>query len=179
MTVVVIRYRLAEADFMLAQKLALRQVLRAARPLTLVKVVALLSVIAAILIVPSVTGSLLTNLGLLVLCACAALAILWWGIRRARVRMYRSNLELNDEITVEALPDQLTFSSARSRSINAWDAFSHFVESEQLFMIWRHSRTVHVIPKRAFGVGELERFREILAAHLPDRPPARRQAIVT
>ncbi len=61
----------------------------------------------------------------------------------------------------------LRTTSDAGRSENNWSAYTDFLETKNLFVLYMGQGMFEVVPKRAFSPHELDQFRELLARHLP------------
>ena len=58
------------------------------------------------------------------------------------------------------------FNTPVSQGTVRWQAYSHFIKTEQLILLCQANRVVVPLPKRAFPPDELQRFRELVHAHV-------------
>jgi YcxB-like protein len=95
---------------------------------------------------------------------------------RAWRRAYRAVPREQRDLTVEFSPDGLVFDTPVSHGSVRWQAFSYFIETERLILLYQPNKLAVALPKRAFQPDELHRFRELVSAHVPDGRPARRRS---
>lgn len=161
-----IRYQLTEAEFVSAQRTLLGRRLRSR----------LLPLAAGMLMVAGglyLYGRQLSALTFVVLLA-ALLGGLWLVLPWTWRRMYRGIPQANRENSVEFSDDGLVYESAMAHGSVRWGLYSHYVETDQLILLYQPTRVIVPLPKRAFPPDELRRFQQLLAEHLPrDRPPRR------
>lgn len=165
--VVAVRYQLTESEFIAAQRTLIGH--RVRRRFALLALALALPVGGLYLY-----GRWLSALLFLVLFPLA-LAALWPLLSLTWRRMYRKVPAEHREQRVEFSPEGLAFESAMAEGRVRWGAYSHYVETDRLFLLHHQpSRVIVPLPKRAFTPDELARFRELLVAHVPrDRPSSR------
>jgi hypothetical protein len=161
-TPISVTYRLGEADFLAAQRLSLRTAPSRRLGVLLIVLPAVGCVLAA---GEALTGRIPEAAGAL---AGAALLALyrWWILPRAWRRSYRADPRWRHDITVTATADELAFDTALSHAVVRWAAFSHYAETERLLVLFQN-RVANILPKTAFTPEEMDRFQELVRAHLP------------
>jgi hypothetical protein len=85
-----------------------------------------------------------------------------WLIRRA----FRRDNRLQQPFETVVSDSGIDVSSASSSSQHTWSAFTRFVETKNLFLVYQAENLVNIIPKRAFLAGEEESFRALLSSRL-------------
>lgn len=165
--VVAVRYLLTESEFVAAQRALISHRMRR-RMLWLV--VAATLVAAGLYVLDHLFSALLFVVVFPLLVAAMWLLLLPLAGRR----LYRRIPSEQREQRVEYSADGLMFESAMAHATVRWSAYSHYLETDRLFLLHQPTRVVVPLPKRAFPPDELARFRELLVAHVPrDRPAPR------
>src|SRR5260370_2758582 len=77
---------------------------------------------------------------------------------------------LKRENTVEIREDGITASTEAARSEIKWISYIRWYESKTLFLLYQQPRLFNIYPKRAFGPGEVDEFRELLQRKIPAKP---------
>jgi hypothetical protein len=85
-----------------------------------------------------------------------------WRIKRD----FRKHPNLGVPCALVADGDGLKTQSNVTQSQSAWRAYSKFLESPNLFLIYPGARMFFMVPKRAFSSVELEEFRRLLHQNL-------------
>src|SRR5206468_11735019 len=89
----------------------------------------------------------------------------WW---RAAGRGALSNrAELQQEYVVHIDEQGIRFDGPISTVGWTWPAFTGSAESEKIFLVFVSRFAFAILPKRIFGAGEADQFREILRQKLP------------
>ena len=85
--------------------------------------------------------------------------------------MWESQPQLHRPQSVEVREDGVVIADAVTRAENRWDAFSHVIETANLFLLYTSDYAFHMVPKRAFASEkELRSFRELVRRHIAERP---------
>ncbi|MGP0021707.1 MAG: YcxB family protein [Candidatus Sulfotelmatobacter sp.] len=50
-----------------------------------------------------------------------------------------------------------------------WSLYLRFLESDRVFLLYQTNRMFNLLPKAAFGPGEIEEFRQLARRRLPDK----------
>jgi hypothetical protein len=83
---------------------------------------------------------------------------------------WRIQSDLRKKIRWEISPDNLRVLTPNSTSEMTWAAFSGFVESKNLFLLYPSKLMFYMFPKRAFGSSDaVESFRELIKSKVPPR----------
>jgi len=114
--------------------------------------------ILGILVVPGMAASYIVIL----LGAYCVLSVTLF--HRLRVtRLWKQEPNVSKQLSVEIAEDHLHFVSPHEDGRIKWSAFCHFMETKNLFMIFRQRNMFNAIPKRVFSnSGEVESFRNLL-----------------
>ncbi len=89
----------------------------------------------------------------------------WW--RSAGRRAFSNRPELQQEYAVRVDDQGIRFEGAISSFGWTWPAFTGSAESEKVFLVFVSRSAFAILPKRIFGPGEADQFREILRQKLP------------
>jgi hypothetical protein len=73
-----------------------------------------------------------------------------FGVRRKVDRLYRENKAVQDEIMLDFDDEEIRRSSTRWHFVLPWQDIYKFKEGDQFIVIYQTSRTIHIVPKRAF-----------------------------
>ena len=92
----------------------------------------------------------------------------WWVVPRAWRRSNRADPRWRHDVSVTATADELAFDTTLSHAVVQWAAFSHYAETELVLVLFQN-RVANILPKIAFTPAEMDRFRELVRAHLPNR----------
>ncbi len=90
---------------------------------------------------------------------------LWFlfGSRMSIRRSFRRDNRLQQQFEAVVSQDGIDISSPTGSSKYEWSAFTRYVESKNLFLVYQAPRVFNVFPKRAFAPGEEESFRGLLS----------------
>ena len=157
-------YRLSEAEFVAASRLML--ITGAGRRRLLFLAIAMVLLLSGLALT---RGVLTAAIGLAVL--PAAVFAGWLRLRHLWRRAYRRPPPERWDITVECSAEALTVESPLSHTMVSWQAYSHFVETKDLFLLVQHQNLAFPVPKRALPPDALERFRELVAAGVAGERP--------
>ena len=80
---------------------------------------------------------------------------------------YKKIDSLKRESTVEINDEGITASTEAARSEIKWISYTRWYESKTLFLLYQQPRLFNIYPKRAFGPGEVDEFRELLRRKIP------------
>ena len=92
-----------------------------------------------------------------------------WLLPRRFRREFRKLPRLQARATVEFSEDGIHTRSEFASSEQNWKAFSRFLESQNLFLLFSQPRLFQIFPKRAFPDGKLADFQDLIARKLPAR----------
>jgi len=84
-----------------------------------------------------------------------------FGLRLNIRRSFRQDNRLQQPFEAVASRDGIDISSTTGSSKYAWNAFTSYIESKNLFLVYQAPKVFNVFPKRAFAPGE-ESFRSLL-----------------
>jgi hypothetical protein len=90
---------------------------------------------------------------------------------------YKRDQRLNQEFDNDINEDGILITTPLPSSKSSWDSFVRWIETPNLFVLYQRSRAF-IFPKRAFGAGELDQFRDLLAHHVSQRKPRNVQLLV-
>jgi hypothetical protein len=103
----------------------------------------------------------------LVVAALLAIARSGLGVRR----LWEGQAHLQRPKRLEVSDDGVVLSDAVSRSEQRWPAFSHAVETPNLFLLYLSNFSFQMVPKRGFAsAAEADEFREIVRRMILERP---------
>jgi hypothetical protein len=91
---------------------------------------------------------------------------LLFGLRLSIRRSFRQNQRLQQEFEAVVSQNGIDISSPTCSSKYAWSAFTRYVESRNLFLVYQAPKVFNVFPKRAFAPGEEDSFRSLLSERL-------------
>ena len=91
----------------------------------------------------------------------------WW--RSAGRRAFSNRPELQQEYVVHVDEQGIRFDGPISTFGWTWPAFTGSAESEKIFLVFVSRYAFAILPKRIFGAGEADQFREILRQKLPGK----------
>jgi hypothetical protein len=89
-----------------------------------------------------------------------------FGLRLLVRRSFRQDKRLQQPFEVVVSQDGIDVSSPTSSTKYGWSAFTRYVESKNLFLVYQAPKVFNVFPKRAFAPGEEEFFRSMLSERL-------------
>jgi len=89
----------------------------------------------------------------------------WW--RSAGRRAFSNRPELQQEYVVHVDEQGIRFEGPISSFGWTWPAFTGFAESEKIFLVFVSRYAFAILPKRIFGAGEADQFREVLRQKFP------------
>ena len=92
-------------------------------------------------------------------------------------RSFRQDNRLQEQFEVVISQSGIDVSSPTRSSKYAWSAFTRFVESKNLFLVYQAPKVFNVFPKRAFTPGDVESFRSLLSEQLGAASAAHRKRI--
>jgi hypothetical protein len=77
----------------------------------------------------------------------------------------------NNEMIVEIDDEELIICTPTSKTIFQWAAFTHWQETENLFLVYQSPTYSNIFPKRALVDNEtIDALRELLSSKLPNPP---------
>jgi hypothetical protein len=89
-----------------------------------------------------------------------------FGLRLLVRLSFRRDKRLQDQFEVLVSDSGMEVSSSTVTSKYGWSAFTRYVESKNLFLVYQASQVFNVIPKRAFTPEDLNSFRSMLHQNL-------------
>jgi hypothetical protein len=95
-----------------------------------------------------------------------------FGLRLNIRRSFRQDNRLQQPFEAVVSRDGIDISSTTGSSKYAWNAFTSYVESKNLFLVYQAPKVFNVFPKRAFAPGEEESFRSMLTERVGTTPVA-------
>jgi len=96
---------------------------------------------------------------------------------QARQMFRRGGSPLRDEAQVEISDSGFVGVNSVTSSTSTWGAFTRYLESKNLFLVYRSEMFFTIVPKRAFAAGEEEAVRSLLEQHLGAASKAYRRKI--
>jgi YcxB-like protein len=87
---------------------------------------------------------------------------------------FRQDERLRNEVEADISDSEICISIPTTISKYTWAAFTRYVESKNLFLLYETRRTFNVIPKRAFSQSDCEAFRSLLREKLGSASAQRR-----
>lgn len=85
-----------------------------------------------------------------------------FAIRRHIRRLYSRDQRYKHDITAEISQDGIHVETAFVDSHVKWASIVRWLESEKVFILFHSSTNFSIIPKRAFQVGDMDAFRELV-----------------
>jgi hypothetical protein len=79
---------------------------------------------------------------------------------------YRQDKRLHDPYTVTVSDEGIEVSGPTGSSTHDWKAFTTYVESKNLFVLYQGPASFNIFPKRSFGLGEADAFRILVQQKL-------------
>jgi hypothetical protein len=167
-----ITYHITREDFIDAQKLH-----RSKSPSAFVRAIVLIGKIlvgASVLVLIVLAAvdrdrKLWSNLApLIILLALWSLALLVWVPFNWR-RCYAKDRRLQHEFTANISEDGVHLQSSDFDANLKWSLYLRFLESDRVFLLYQTNRMFNLLPKAAFGPGEIDEFRELARRNLPDK----------
>ena len=89
-----------------------------------------------------------------------------FGLRMLVGRSFRRDQRLQQHFEAVVSDEGLDISSPTASTNHTWAAFTRYVESRNLFLLYQAPQVFNVLPKRAFAEGEAEAFRGLLQEKL-------------
>jgi hypothetical protein len=89
--------------------------------------------------------------------------------KRDYVRDYVRNPRIQEPITVEISEGGVYQEGKDYTATMKWQIFTHYLEDDDLFLLYESAPHLRILPKRAFAPGEAEQFRELLKSKLPPK----------
>jgi hypothetical protein len=96
-----------------------------------------------------------------------SLLLAQWVSKRSFLNAYRRGVSTgsNKEVSVEISDEGIQ--SADSASRDEWSHFSKYSESKNAFIVYKGDCIYVILPKRAFDIDGVDRFRMLIEAKLP------------
>jgi hypothetical protein len=83
-------------------------------------------------------------------------------------RQWRQLKILNCETAVEVDEEEIATTTDISKTTVKWAAYTHWKETENLFLLYQSNNCANIFPKRAFGDSiQMDELRELLNSKLP------------
>jgi len=101
-----------------------------------------------------------------------AVAVILIGAALAFVRRlllsysYRRDQRLHDHFVVTFSDEGVEVSASTGNSTYAWKAFTRYLESKNLFVLYQGTACLNIFPKNCFGSGETDAFRILVQQKL-------------
>jgi hypothetical protein len=100
------------------------------------------------------------------------LGVLWIYLgtamwKRAGLRSFSGRPELKQEYSVSVDESGVRFAGPISSSHWTWPAFVGFLEGKTTLLLMLSPCAFAIFPKRVFGPGEMDQFRELIRQKLP------------
>jgi len=89
--------------------------------------------------------------------------------RRAAARTFRASKFLHDGITAEIDEEGTRLAYSSGTSDTKWHGYTHWSETNKVFVLFLSDRLVRVFPKRAFSDSDLTSLRALLERKLPGK----------
>jgi hypothetical protein len=77
-------------------------------------------------------------------------------------KLYRKDKRYQNEITVDISEDGVHVVTPTTDTRMKWNAINRFLESDKIFLLFHSEWSFSVVPKNAFGPGEVDSFRDLL-----------------
>ncbi len=102
---------------------------------------------------------------------------LLFGTRLLTRSSFRRDPRLQQHFQAVISDTGIDFSNPTGSTQSTWSAFTRYVESRNLFLLYQAPHVFNVLPKRAFASGDEESFRGLLNAKLGAATGAHRRKI--
>jgi len=89
-----------------------------------------------------------------------------FGLRLGIRRSFKQDARLQQPFEAVISRDGIDVSSPTGCSKFAWSAFTRFIETKNLFLVYQAPAVFNAFPKRAFAPGDEESFRSLLSERL-------------
>ncbi|MFY9559403.1 MAG: YcxB family protein [Terriglobales bacterium] len=83
------------------------------------------------------------------------------------IRSFGKETKLQQSVEADISEGEFHAVGPTGETRTKWAGFDRYAESEDLFLLYTGPRIFFALPKRAFGPGEVEEFRELLRGKLP------------
>jgi len=96
-----------------------------------------------------------------------------WGLflmfnrKIALIRSFGKETKLQQSVEADISEEEFRSVGTTGETRTKWAGFDRYAESDDLFLLYTGPRIFFALPKRAFGPGEVEQFRELLRGKLP------------
>jgi len=97
---------------------------------------------------------------------CALIGSIPLVNRRAQRKVYAKSIAMHGALSVEATDQGIEFRGPTFTSQVAWSNFATFAENDGLFVLWQHSRTFNIVPKRQLQPEAITEFRDYLSRNI-------------
>lgn len=84
-------------------------------------------------------------------------------------RCYAKDRRLQQEFTANISEDGVHLQSLDFDASLKWSLYLRLLESDRVFLLYQTNRMFNLLPKAAFGQGEIEEFRQLAHRKLPDK----------
>jgi YcxB-like protein len=167
-----ISYRITREDFIDAQKLHRSKghsaVVRAIRLGAKLVAVAIFLILLAWVVISGDRGLWPSLAPLFILGIIWAFAMWVWAPFYWR-RCYAKDRRLQHDFTADISEDGIHLESLDFDAKLKWALYLRFLESDRVFLLYQTNRMFNLLPKAAFGPGEIEEFRQLAHRKLPDK----------
>ena len=85
-----------------------------------------------------------------------------FGMRLAVFYSYRRNKQIQDQFLASVSDRGVEISSSVGSSKFDWKAFTKYIETKNLFLLFRGPACVNILPKAYFNAADAEAFRELI-----------------
>jgi hypothetical protein len=85
-----------------------------------------------------------------------------FALRRFFRKLYRKDRRYQHEITADISEEGVHVVTPSADTHLKWSAIVRFLESDKIFMLFYAEWNFSVVPKRAFALGEIDQFRDLL-----------------
>ena len=101
------------------------------------------------------------------ICGVALFALFTWVYRAEARREFHKQAQLREEVSADFGEQSVAAHSSLGDSTTKWDAYTRFVETEHLFLLYFSPAIYHIVPKRSLPRDGVDEFRNLLCRKLP------------
>jgi YcxB-like protein len=165
-----ISYQISREDFIEAQKLHCSR-----SPAAWLQVIGLIGKWLSIVIFGSalvwvlLDPTIWPNLRPLILLVGFWMLFVWVWIPFNWRRIYARDRKLRVEIFADISEEGIQLHTESADSQAKWSNYIRLLESEKVFLLYISKRLFNIFPKRAFGSGEVDQFRELSRKHVASK----------
>jgi hypothetical protein len=90
-----------------------------------------------------------------------------FALRRYFRRRFRNDRRFRHDFTAEISDEGIHITTLSEDSQVKWSSFIRALESDKIFMLFHAEWIFSIFPKRAFGPGGVDQFRELVRCNIP------------